>query len=174
MSTIRKVIFDLDQCNRKACSGQKLIKMGRVVLLRNKQYFGGILLSPMGKKVISLEDRKYIDTKGIGLIDSSWNKVDETDYSMFNKCKNRLLPYLIAANPVNYGKPFRLNCIEAITAALYITDYKNEADAVSEGFDYCKEFIKINYELLEKYSQCQNSQEIIDVQNEYMNSLKRD
>lgn len=169
---VRKIIYDLNQCNRKICSGQKLLRTQKVALLRNRRKFSGILLSPHGKQAISPEDKKTIESYGIGLIDSSWNQVDVTDYSIFSRHKNRLLPYLVAANPVNYGRPYRLNCVEAMAAALYICGFVEEAINISDGFDYCRAFFQINEEMLEKYRKCKNSTEIVEVQNKYLEELK--
>jgi hypothetical protein len=38
------------------------------------------------------------------------------------------VPFLIACNPVNYGKPWRLNCVEALAAGFYITGHDDWAE----------------------------------------------
>ena len=59
------------------------------------------------------------------MVDCSWAKLEETPLSKLKSGGNRLLPLLIASNPVNYGKPHRLTCLEAFSAALYIGNGHN-------------------------------------------------
>lgn len=80
----------------------------------------------------------------------------------------RLLPFLIAANPINYGKPCKLSCVEAIAAAMMITGFKEEAKFYLSKFSWGHSFLSLNEELLELYGKCQSSQEILDVQKKYL------
>ena len=54
------------------------------------------------------------------MIDCSWAKIEEVQVSFRNE---RLLPHMVAVNPVNYGKKFKLSCAEAIAAALNLIGY---------------------------------------------------
>jgi pre-rRNA-processing protein TSR3 len=78
------------------------------------------------------------------------------------------LPYLIAANPVNYGTPTKLSTVEALAAALYIAGLSDEAQMILSKFKWGPEFLRLNQRFLDAYSRAKNSEEVVKLQNEFM------
>jgi pre-rRNA-processing protein TSR3 len=54
------------------------------------------------------------------------------------------VPYLTATNPVNYGKPWRLNCVEALAAAFYICGFDSYAERLLSVFGWGRSFWDVN------------------------------
>ena len=161
-------MWDVGQCDPKRCSGRKLARLGLIKELRLGRRFPGLCLSPLGTCTISPNDKSIIDVQGISVVDCSWAKIDETPFSRMKSAHPRLLPYLVAANPVNYGKPCKLNCVEALAAAFYITGYKDIAEKYMDKFSWGHSFISLNKDLLDMYSECQNGEDVIKVQDEFL------
>jgi len=74
------------------------------------------------------------------------------------------VPYLIATNPVNYGKPWRLNCVEALAAGFYITGHPEWAELLLSKFSWGHAFYKMNGHLIERYRTCHTHEEVAAMQ----------
>ena len=78
---------------------------GLLTTLNKSAKFNGIVLTPNGGKIVSPADAEIISSSGIAVIDCSWALFDSVKVKC-SKANERLLPFCMAANPVNYGKPF--------------------------------------------------------------------
>jgi pre-rRNA-processing protein TSR3 len=98
------------------------------------------------------------------VVECSWARLDDVPFSKIASPHERLreslpssssssdhmpnffneVPYLLATNPTNYGKPWRLNCVEALAAAFYITGFEEYAEVLLGGFGWGASFWKVN------------------------------
>lgn len=167
-------MWDMGQCDPKKCSGKKLLRFDMINLLAPGARFSGLCLTPAGSKCVSPADRFIVERYGCAVVDCSWARIDEIPFHKMRTPHARLLPYLVAANPVNYGKPSKLSCVEAIAAALIITGFQKQAELYLAKFSWGHSFLKLNEELLEKYALCKNITEVIEVQQEFIDKAQQE
>ena len=128
--------------------------------LNKSAKFNGIVLTPNAEKIVSPEDAEIIQTSGIAVIDCSWALFDQVRVKSV-KANERLLPLCMAANPVNYGKEFKLNCAEALAGALWLAGYKDHAYRVMDNFKSGMAFFAINEFHFSHYEKCKTSDEML-------------
>ena len=170
---LRLRMWDFAQCDPKRCTGARLVRRGLFESMPLKQPFRGIVLSPRGTVSVSPADRSIVEQFGISLIDCSWARLEEIPFRQMAAGHHRLLPFLVAANTVNYGRPSKLSCVEAGAATLYICGRFDAALALLQQFSWGMEFMKINQELLDLYCKCENADEVVIAQNEWLETQER-
>lgn len=176
---VKIFMWDFQHCDPKRCSGARLARRGLVTRVSNlKRPFRGIVLSPRGKVAVSAADRPLLEQAGLSLIDCSWARVHEIP--QMQSCggqqqqqHHRLLPFLVAANTVNYGRPSKLNCAEAAAAALYICGKRRAARTILGEFAYGDEFWRLNEPVLALYAAAANAQEVVTAQNQWLDAQER-
>jgi pre-rRNA-processing protein TSR3 len=100
------------------------------------------------------------------VLDCSWEVLDTGAVQGF--LRRRALPFLVAANPVNFGRPWRLTSVEAFAAALVILGEPEQAAVVLATQKWGPRFLELNEEPLGLYACARDSGEVIGIQNQYL------
>jgi pre-rRNA-processing protein TSR3 len=166
--------WDLGHCDPKRCSGARLLRQSLIRSLPLGVRFAGVVITPNGKSVLSPADAPLLEQQGVAVVECSWARVEEVQWNRVSGKCERLLPYLVAANTVNYGKPWRLNCAEALAAAMYICGKEEWAREILAPFSYGEAFLEINEEVLGRYQRCKDEEELKLVEKEWLEKLERE
>ena len=150
------------------------MKLGLMRDLHLGQRHNGVIITPNGKSVVSPADRELMDQFGAAVVECSWARTQEIQWNKVGGKCERLLPYLVAANTVNYGKPWRLNCVEALAAAFYICGHPEWAEQILAPFSYGPSFLEINSSLLKKYAASEDEAGVKQTEKEWMERLERE
>jgi pre-rRNA-processing protein TSR3 len=147
------------------CTARRLAQFDLAELHRSARATPrGVVLDPHAERALSPEDAGTADA--LVALDCSWETAEAEAFRL--EGPHRALPFLVAANPVNYGTPFRLNTAEAFAGALHILGHRERAERVLEPFSWGHTFLELNEEPLRRYADCADSSEVVAVQEEYL------
>ncbi|RLG48173.1 MAG: DUF367 family protein [Thermoproteota archaeon] len=161
-------VLRLPHDDPKKATGARLLRRRIAKDAKKDRPRSPLVLNPKAKMLISQRDRPIVEKRGLLAVDASWRRIAEVRWP---RGVQRLLPFLIAANPINYGKPFRLSTAEAIAAALYILGFSEEAEKVLNEFKWGPEFLRINQDRLDLYATASDSREMRELEISAIRSL---
>ena len=170
---MRLFVVEGKQCDPKKCTGARMIRFGFAVGLPQQTSMprGAVVLTPTSQTAISKADWRAANIHGLVVLDISWNKSKDIFPEVSDKFVGRALPYLVAANPTNYGKPFMLSSAEAMSAALWIMGEKPHAERVMMKFKWGDSFLALNRERLEAYAACETSTQVVEAQKRIVDAI---
>ncbi|MEZ3145257.1 DUF367 family protein [Halobaculum sp. MBLA0143] len=165
------------------CTARKLARHDRLELHRTDRATPyGVVLNPHAERALSPADAPETEASGdttdgdtaddragddrLVALDCSWESAGEARFSLPGD--HRALPYLVAANPVNFGRPMRLTTVEALAAGLWILGDRDHAEELLSTFTWGETFAELNEEPLSRYADCADSGEVVAVQQEYL------
>ena len=168
---LRVFVCNLRTCNPKICTAARILRFDKAVEINsNKIRNTSIVLTPFSEIALSPADKDLAMKFGIVGVDCSWNDI-ETGKKILGKGKGRALPFLVAANPTNYGVPSKLSTLEAISASLIILGAKKQAMEILSLVKWGEEFYKVNKEYLDAYSKAKDSKEVVKIQTKIISNL---
>jgi pre-rRNA-processing protein TSR3 len=150
-----------NSCDPRKCTVKKLEKAGYLKIFTRIAQIprNTLILDPTAEQALSPADRFV---RSVTVLDCSWVVLDTGAISSWRI--RRALPFLMAANPVNFGKPCKLSSIEAVAAALYIMGEKERAKEVLSKVNWGIRFLEVNEEPLELYASAKDSTEVVRFQ----------
>ncbi|MFB6106688.1 MAG: DUF367 family protein [Halobacteriaceae archaeon] len=147
------------------CTARKLARFDLAALHESARATPrGLVLDPHAERALSPAD----DPERLVALDASWETADAERFRLDGP--HRALPFLVAANPVNYGRPFRLTTVEAFAAALAILGDRAHAERLLSKFRWGHTFLELNDEPLRRYADCADSTEVVAVQQSYLDA----
>ncbi|HJJ99586.1 MAG TPA: DUF367 family protein [Methanocorpusculum sp.] len=163
---IALIAYRDNSCDPKKCTMKKLERFGMLRIINHIPQIpkNTLLLDPTAGFVLSPADRAW--TQSITALDCSWEALDTANLGPWKG--RRTLPFLVAANPVNFGKPFTLTSVEAIAATLNILGEEERAKTILAKFHWGLNFLALNAEPLAEYAAAKNSTEVLNIQSEYL------
>ena len=171
---VRLYAYDAGDCDPKRCTVRRLAAFGLVKLVKLKHLRKSLLLFPTAEKALSPADAELARSGGIAVLDCSWRRFEDSDFGGVLRVKRmRALPFLLAANPVNFGKPFVLSSAEAFAASLFILGEKELAFAVLGKFKWGHAFFQLNSEMLSAYEKAKDSTEVVEMQMRFLAALEK-
>jgi pre-rRNA-processing protein TSR3 len=170
MKDVKLYVYHANEDDPKKCTAKKLARFKLVNLETNirKTPKGAILLNPFAEKSLSKEDLAIAKKNGILAIDCSWKNAEKSFSFLDKRNHPRALPFVLAANPVNYGKPFKLTTIEAFSAALYILGFIEKSEEMLKLYKWTPNFLVLNKNPLEDYRKANSSKEVIKIMKKYV------
>ncbi|MCW3981786.1 MAG: DUF367 family protein [Candidatus Bathyarchaeota archaeon] len=171
----RIFIYHAKQCDPHKCSALKLKRHNLVWVVHHARKLprGALILNPFAERAFSPKDQTQIQMKGLVALDLSWSHAEDAEKLLSLRGASRSLPYLLAANPINFGTPTKLSTVEALAAALIISGFRKRAERLLSVFKWGPTFLTLNDELLKAYAKAPNSTEIIKMQKQFMNQQTR-
>lgn len=152
-------------CDPQKCSVEKMHRFHLVRIVGRLREIprSTILLDPTAEQALSPADQ---GPSSLTVLDCSWAVLDTASVQSLRY--RRALPFLLAANPLNFGKPFTLSSVEAFAAALYILGEQAQAEKILSIFNWGHRFLELNAEPLSRYALALDSTEVIRIQASYL------
>jgi pre-rRNA-processing protein TSR3 len=167
---LRLLVYHVSQDDPKKNTARKLARFGLCELLDKVSQVprGAILLDPFAERAISREDADAARARGLVALDCSWKLAEQVFPEVRARTEPRALPWLVAANPVNWGKAFQLSTAEALASAAHILGEAEQARLLMSKFGWGEGFLTLNANPLRDYAAARTSREVVEQMREYL------